>query len=109
MWLSSAATLKTNTGAIHFDARQLDGLARFLHQYAGKFVAALGNGLRNAPQHTLPLEGGQAARGSESLDCGSDGDFGMLAPGLHDPPNHAAIKGRADFQDIAVFHPAAVD
>ena len=96
-------------GAVHFSARQFDGLAGFLRQGAGKFFTALGHGLRHAPQHALALEGRQAAGGSKSLDGGGDRSRGMLAPGLDDSPNHAAIEGRADFDEIAVFHPSAVD
>ena len=69
---------------------------------------AFGNRLRHAAQHALALERGQAASGAESLHGGGDGGFGMLAPALDDPRNHAAIEGRANFDEVAVLHPPAV-
>jgi hypothetical protein len=33
----------------------------------------------------------------------------MFAPRLDDPPNHAPIEGRANLDDVAVFHPSAID
>jgi hypothetical protein len=33
----------------------------------------------------------------------------MFATRLDDSPDHAAIEGPADFNDVAVFHPSAVD
>jgi len=76
---------------------------------AGEFVTVLRDGFGNATQHALALEGGQAASGSESLYGGGDGSFGMLAPRLDHSPKYAAIEGGADLDDVAIFHPPAVD
>jgi len=96
-------------GAVHFSARQFDGLAGFLRQRAGEFVAAFGNRLRHAPQHALPLEGRQTPRSSEGLHGGRNRSLGMFAPRLRDSPNHAAIERRSDLDHVAVFHPSAVN
>src|SRR5580693_5210663 len=101
--------VEDKNGAVDFDARQLDRLAGFLHDGAGEFVTALSNGFGNATQHALALKGGQAASGSEGLYGGGDGSFGMLAPRLDYSPHYAAIEGGADLDDVAIFHPAAVD
>ncbi len=95
--------------AIHFDARQLDGLAGFQRQSAGEFVAALGNGFGNAPQHALALEGGQTAGGAERFHSGGNGGFGVFAASLRHSANYAAVVRRADFDNVAVLHPPAVD
>src|SRR4029077_4582746 len=94
---------------VPFDARQLDGLAGFLGDGAGEFLPAFGNGLGNAAQHALPLEGRQAASGTEGFDGGGDCSFSVLAPCLSHSPNYAAVEGAADLDDVAVFHPTAVD
>jgi len=76
-----------------------------LRQGSREFVFPLGNGRRNPPQHALTLECGEATRGSESLDGGCNGSFGVLAPSLNDPPNYAAIVGRSNLDDVPVFDP----
>ena len=48
-------------GAVHFGARQFDGLAGFLRQGTGEFFATLDDRLSNAPQNALAFEGRQAA------------------------------------------------
>jgi hypothetical protein len=62
----------------------------------------------NAAEHALALEGGQAARGAESLDGGGNGGFGMLAAALDHAGDHAAVVRGANLDDVAVFHPLAV-
>ncbi len=96
-------------GAVRFDAGQLDWFASFLCESAGELIAALGNLLRYSPQHALALEGGQAPGGAKSLHRGGDCGLGMFAARLNHPLNHAAVEGRADFDDVAIFDPTAID
>ena len=101
--------VENKNSAVHFDARQLDGLARFLRQGAGEFFFAIVNAGRNLAQNSLPLEGGQAPGGSEGFDSGGNGGFGVFAASLRHSANYAAVVRRADFDNVAVFHPTAVD
>jgi hypothetical protein len=57
----------------------------------------------------LPLKSGQAPGGAERLHGGGDCSFGMLAARLYHSADHGAIERGADFDDVAVFHPTAVD
>src|SRR5271168_4505462 len=95
---SSAATLKMKTERSTSMRASLMGLP-----------ASCDRVRENAARHALTLKGRQAAGGTESLDGRGDRSFCMLAPRLDDPPNYAAIEGGADLDDVAVFHPAAVD
>ena len=55
-------------GAVHFNARQLDGLASLLDYGLGEFFSALGDGYGHAAKHALPFEGRQTTSSTESLD-----------------------------------------
>jgi hypothetical protein len=70
---------------------------------------ALANRLGHAPQYALALKGRQTSRGAEGLHRCGDGGFGMFAAGLGHTPNYAPVEGRADFDDVAIFDPTAID
>jgi hypothetical protein len=65
--------------------------------------------LGHTAEDSLALEGWQPAGGSESFDGGGDGKVGVFAPGLDYAGDHRAIEGGADFDEIAVFDPPAID
>src|SRR5580692_11448366 len=87
---SSAATLKMKTARSTSMRASLMGLP-----------ASCDRVRENSSRHS--------ASGAESLDSRGDRSFGMLAPGLDHSPNYAAIERGADLDDVAIFHPAAVD
>ncbi len=96
-------------GALDFGAGGLDGLAGFLREGAGEFFFALGHEGGDLAQDALAFEGGQTAGGAEGFDGGGDGGFGVSAAALGDAGDQAAVVGGADFDEVAVFAPAAVE
>ena len=104
-----SGNVESEDGALDFDARGFDGLAGFLRQGTGKFFFALGHERGNPTQNALTFKGGQTAGSAERFYCGGDRGFGVLSASLKDPRDETAVIRRADFDEVAVLLPPAID
>ena len=100
--------IESEDSAVDFDTSGFDRLAGLESESACEFLFALHHRSRDLTEHALALEGGEAAGGPESLDCGGNSGFRMLSSSLIDAGYEAAVVGSVNFNEIAIFMPTAI-
>ena len=95
-------------GAVHLDARGLDGLGGFLADGAGKLLAPRRNAVGNLAQNAGALVRRHLARNRERLHGGLDRDLHIVTVRLVDDGHHAAVIRRSHHYVAAVRDPVAV-
>jgi len=66
------------------------------------------NAGRDLAQNSLAFEGRQSPGGSEGLDCGGNGGFGVLAASLVNMREECAVVGRANVNDLTLLQPLPI-
>ena len=107
--LSSAATLKVKMARSTSMRAALMGLPASCASVRANSSLRSTMNAGDLAEDALAFEGRKAASGAERFDCGGNGGFGVLFAALRDSGDDAAVVGSADFDEIAVLLPAAID